>query len=70
MTNSKGWGIPFLGCISLSSGLWAAIILGGGQVTQALNSLQEGKIAKTTETTMTAVTVPIRAEINAGALRR
>ena len=46
MTNVGGWGIPFLGCISLSSGLWVVIILGGVEAIQALKSPQEIKIAR------------------------
>jgi len=44
MSTTGGWGIPFLGCISLSSGLWTLIILGGVQAIHALKPPQESKI--------------------------
>ena len=44
MSNIGGWGLPFLGCISLSSGLWVVIILGGVEAIQALKSPQESNI--------------------------
>ena len=46
MSSIGGWGIPFLGCISLSSGLWVVIILGGAEAIQALKSPQESKIVR------------------------
>ena len=44
MSNIGGWGLTFLGCISLSSGLWVVIILGGVEAIQALKYPQESKI--------------------------
>ena len=44
MSNIGGWGLPFLGCISLSSCLWVVIILGGVEAIQALKYPQESKI--------------------------
>ena len=38
--------MPLLGCISLSSGLWVVIILGGVEAIQALKSPQEIKIVR------------------------
>ena len=46
MSNIGGWGLLFLGCISLSSGLWVVIILGGVEAIQALKSPQESKIVR------------------------
>ena len=46
MSNKGGWGLLFLGCISLSSGLWVVIILGGVEASQALKSPQESKIVR------------------------
>lgn len=46
MSNIGRCGIPFLGCISLSSGLWVVIILGGVEAIQALKYPQESKIVR------------------------
>lgn len=47
MQKTNGWGIPFLGCISLSCGLWALIILSGGQLIQALSPFQDSQMVRT-----------------------
>ena len=55
MKKITGWGIPFLGCISHSSGLWAVIFLGGSQAIQAINSHQENQMVRATGTAAVAV---------------
>ena len=70
MEKIGGWGIPFLGCISLSSGLWAVIILGGGQVFKAVNILQESHMPSAAALTTDATTVRASVEINAVATGR